>query len=156
MKKNRIKKIVTQQVGIDISLKTRRRNYSDARAMYYSMCKKYATDDSSLTSIGKTVGKDHATVLHGLKLDAALQETDRFHWGVINGLCKKEHLSETRFNDTDNAYARITYLEYELKEVSKQYKLLKKNSYRQFQTIKKKQSSLDKKKIIIKQLRNDK
>ena len=145
MKKNKMKKIVMEQVGVDLSLKTRKRHYIDARAMYYSMCKKYATDDRSLTSIGKTVGKDHATVLYGLKLDASLQETNRdyrYHWQTINNLCKKEHLSEVRFKDTDNAYGRITHLEYELKRILDLYKELKK----EYAVLKRKSSNADAKK----------
>lgn len=137
-----------EQVGVDLSLKTRRRTYIDARAMYYSMCKKYATDDSSLTSIGKTVEKDHATVLYGLKLDAALQETNRdyrYHWQTINNLCKKEHLSEMRFKDSDNAYARITHLEYELKRILDLYKELKK----EYAVLKRKTSNAESLKKII-------
>ncbi len=45
---------------------TRRRDVVYPRAIYYKLAQDYSGE--SLTSIGRTVSKDHATVIHGLKL----------------------------------------------------------------------------------------
>lgn len=60
-----IETIVTEVTGYNIQSKTRSRKVVEARAIYYYLCKKYT--NYSLKDIGSTVGKDHATVIHGLK-----------------------------------------------------------------------------------------
>jgi hypothetical protein len=48
----------------DISVKTRKRNYIDARMIYYQISKEFT--DYGTTIIGMEVDKDHATVMNGL------------------------------------------------------------------------------------------
>ena len=65
-----VKSVVETFSGIeDISRKTRKREYVDARAVYYKLCRTLILEDNASTiAIGKAVGYDHATVLHGLRL----------------------------------------------------------------------------------------
>lgn len=65
MNKKIIKRIVEEFYSLDITTKTRERNYVEARAMYY----KIVRDNTklSLEAIGKSVNRNHATVLHGIK-----------------------------------------------------------------------------------------
>jgi predicted nuclease with TOPRIM domain len=65
MNKKIIKRIVEEFYSLDITTKTRERNYVEARAMYY----KIVRDNTklSLEVIGKSVNRNHATVLHGIK-----------------------------------------------------------------------------------------
>lgn len=64
MNKKIIKRIVEEFYSLDITTKTRERNYVEARAMYY----KIVRDNTklSLEVIGKSVNRNHATVLHGI------------------------------------------------------------------------------------------
>jgi len=59
-----IRDVINEILNIDISEKTRLRGYSDARAIYYVLCRKYTT--YSLEEIGKQVNRHHASVLHGI------------------------------------------------------------------------------------------
>jgi chromosomal replication initiation ATPase DnaA len=60
-----IEKLVTSSTKIDINTKRRQREIVEARALYYKLCKEYTF--STLSQIGKSVGKDHTTVLWGLQ-----------------------------------------------------------------------------------------
>ena len=62
-----IKNIIQEESGLDNILKnTRKRNYVDARRIYYHILRNYHY--LSLDKIGKLAGnRNHATVLHGLR-----------------------------------------------------------------------------------------
>ena len=61
-----IRKAVELVSGIDdLSLKTRKREYIDARMIYYKIASEIT--EKSTVKIGMEVCKDHATVMHGLK-----------------------------------------------------------------------------------------
>jgi len=66
MKLTKIKEIVDEMVGFDISTKRRQRHIVYARFLY---CKIAKAENPLLTTsvIGKAVNRDHATVLHALK-----------------------------------------------------------------------------------------
>ena len=57
--------VVNDVTGCNILTKTRVRSVVEARAIYYYLCRKYT--NYTTAEIGETVGKDHSTVLHGLK-----------------------------------------------------------------------------------------
>jgi len=61
-----IKDYIEANIRVSLKKKTRARDMCYARAVYYKLAKRYTVQ--SLSSIGKLVGRDHATVLHGLKL----------------------------------------------------------------------------------------
>jgi len=61
-----IKNTVQNTFNTFIDVKSRKRELVYIRAIYYKLCKEFTFD--SLDKIGKTIGKDHATVIHGLKL----------------------------------------------------------------------------------------
>ncbi len=75
MNKKIIKRIVEEFYSLDITTKTRERNYVEARAMYY----KIVRDNTklSLEVIGKSVNRNHATVLHGIKTLSNWIDTER-------------------------------------------------------------------------------
>jgi len=60
-----IKKVCDDYFEFDITFKSRSRKFVLARCIFYKLCKQY---DSriSLTDIGKTIGRNHATVYNGL------------------------------------------------------------------------------------------
>ena len=57
-----IKEYVINLYGLDIEKDTRKREYVDARAFYYKLCRELT--NCSLTTIGESVGRDHSIVLH--------------------------------------------------------------------------------------------
>lgn len=71
--RNVIKKSIWDFFKIDIERRTRKREVVEARYMYYEICR---MQRMSLNEIGQSVGKDHATVLHGTKRFKILCEVD--------------------------------------------------------------------------------
>jgi len=61
-----IRDMVNNAFNKQVQERTRRRDVVYPRAIYYKLAQDYSGE--SLTKIGRTVGKDHATVIHGLKL----------------------------------------------------------------------------------------
>jgi hypothetical protein len=61
-----LKKAIQEITGVDINQVSRKREIIEARAVYYKILKQI-DKKKSLQSIGASVGKDHATVLHSLK-----------------------------------------------------------------------------------------
>ena len=65
MNKETIKEIVENYFEISISRNTRKRQYVEARAIYFKLCRIFT--QLSLEQIGKSVNRDHASVLHGVR-----------------------------------------------------------------------------------------
>ena len=61
-----IKNCVVDYTQIDITSTARKRPNVYARALYFQLCKDFTPH--SLHEIGAVVNKDHASVLHGLKI----------------------------------------------------------------------------------------
>lgn len=61
-----LKGLIKDITGVDINQVSRKREIIEARAVYYKILKQI-DKKKSLKSIGASVGKDHATVLHSLK-----------------------------------------------------------------------------------------
>jgi hypothetical protein len=70
---NIVKSSIHDFFKIDINQKTRKREVVEARFMFYELCRR---NRMSLSQIGRFVGKDHATVLHGTKRFEILCEVD--------------------------------------------------------------------------------
>ena len=63
---SQLKKVIQEITGVDINEVSRKREIIEARAVYYKILKQI-DKKKSLKSIGASVGKNHATVLHSLK-----------------------------------------------------------------------------------------
>jgi hypothetical protein len=59
-----IRDIVEDNVGFSLSIDSRKRYHSDARALFYKLCREYTTD--TFEKIGDELNKNYATVLHGV------------------------------------------------------------------------------------------
>ncbi len=70
---NIVKQSIWEFFKIDIEKQTRKREVVEARYMYYEICRIWRM---SLNEIGKSVGRDHATVLHGTKRFKILCDVD--------------------------------------------------------------------------------
>jgi menaquinone-dependent protoporphyrinogen IX oxidase len=64
MKCDKLKQIIEYETGLDLSRNTRRREYVQARGIYYYILRKET--NMSLQSISETVKKNHATILHSV------------------------------------------------------------------------------------------
>lgn len=65
MNKEMIKEIVDNYFEINLKRNTRKRQYVEARAVFYKLCREFTK--LSLEEIGKQVNRDHASVLHGIR-----------------------------------------------------------------------------------------
>lgn len=74
MELEKIKELVEDYYGLDILLKSRKKLYVQARAVYYYLAREFT--DNSLKTIGEIVGKDHATVLYFLSEIAYMRKFD--------------------------------------------------------------------------------
>ena len=66
MNSTAIKNSVQNTFNTFIDVRSRKREVVYMRAIYYKLCKEFTFE--SLVKIGKTINKDHATVIHGLKV----------------------------------------------------------------------------------------
>ena len=60
-----IRKYVESKTSLDISKKTRDREYVDARALYFKLCRENTT--ASYDQIGSSVNRDYSTVIHSVR-----------------------------------------------------------------------------------------
>ena len=65
IKIKKLKAIIKEQTGLDINKVSRKREVINARKAYYKLL--YLTTKISYTTMAKSVGKTHATVLHALR-----------------------------------------------------------------------------------------
>lgn len=66
--------IISDELELDLSRRTRKRPYVEGRFVYFDLCRNYLS--LSLENIGATLGYDHATVLHSIKQCKNLREVD--------------------------------------------------------------------------------
>jgi len=104
-----IREYVNNTYGLDICKDTRKREYVDARTLYYKLCRDLTK--CSLTTIGESVGRDHSIVLHSLKnilhhIDIEQIELAYVHFGKVENLPKDSY----------------SYLEYKNGELVKELK----------------------------------
>jgi len=71
---NIILRAISDELQLDLSRRTRKREYVEGRIIYYDLCRNYLS--MSLESIGNTLNYNHATVLHSLKQCKNLREVD--------------------------------------------------------------------------------
>ena len=65
IKIKKLKAIIKEQTGLDINKVSRKREVINARKAYYKLL--HLTTKISYTTMAKSVGKTHATVLHALR-----------------------------------------------------------------------------------------
>tara|TARA_S200002703_G_C3792128_1_gene244467 strand:+ start:78 stop:479 length:402 start_codon:yes stop_codon:yes gene_type:complete len=84
---NRIKKIVEKHFNLKLDEQTRRFEVVFARGCYFKICRELTKN--SFQKIGNTLGKNHATVMHGIKTVNDLIETDKDLKDQFNQLLNK-------------------------------------------------------------------
>ena len=84
--------------GIELSSKSRKRPIVEARIMYAKLMKRHTK--LSLTDIGKSIGKDHATIIHYLNSFSWLKKMDSNFSTKFDILSEMyEEFRETWFDD---------------------------------------------------------
>jgi len=84
---NNLIKLVSEHSGLDITKKTRKREYVEARAVYYKLAR---AESYSLTDIGKSVGVDHATVIHSLNNFHLIEKYNKKFYSIYLSLSLDE------------------------------------------------------------------
>lgn len=118
-----IKKLVEDYYTLKIDSKTRKREYIEARAIYYKLLR----DNSrmSLSAIGKTMNKDHATVLYTInKIDDWVQYDKQLRQDYETLTSRLKHammLNPEQFKESINIEG---FYEIEYKKLEEEYKKL--------------------------------
>jgi hypothetical protein len=117
-----IKVKVQQLARLKLTRNTRLRRYVYPRAIYFKLCKEFT--HSTLVEIGSSVGRDHASVLHGLKVFNVLimysESVLQLYTKIKKELLFTSAKDLKRFNDRN--YYKIKYEEL----LDKHYTLLEK------------------------------
>ena len=98
-----IREAVETITGCDTNKVTRVREYVQARAMYYHFARK---SGATLTAIGQSNGKDHATIIHGLKKFEEYHNYDELFRKQYRQL--QELLVDIHINKEDTASENIS------------------------------------------------
>lgn len=83
IKLQQIISFVNDELDLDINRNTRMREYVEARCLYYKLAREHTT--YGLEKIGKTMRKNHATVMHALSnvWDHALSSNHHIHKAYV-------------------------------------------------------------------------
>ena len=128
-----IKTLVEQETNNTLNTKTRKRDIVYTRAVYFKLCRIHT--QQPLSDIGKTVNKDHATVLHGIKVfNNVLIEYEQNYLELFTKLDKEirkqtgKKLRHTQKLLNPEIYYRKKYtrLLLEHRNISQKYRNLKK------------------------------
>ena len=126
---DKIKEIVERETGHDLTQVSRKTELVYTRAMYYNLCREYTLH--SLEAIGKSVGKNHATVLHGIKLyrDWIDQHEERYiqAYEDIDKFVSREFKRENaKYRGRDFYKRKYVKVLLELRDVNTKHRNLKK------------------------------
>lgn len=80
--RNQILDYVQENFDLDLKRNTRQREYSEARCLYYALCRKHSLD--SLKVIGKSLDRDHSTVAHSLNNVWPILSKDKKYMRIFN------------------------------------------------------------------------
>jgi hypothetical protein len=93
----KFKKIIELETGVNVEIVSRKRNFVEARAMYYKLLRDIS--NMTLQAIGDTVNKDHATIIHSLNsVDDWMRYDRKLADRYKNILYAIDKIDETDFN----------------------------------------------------------
>lgn len=96
-----IYKAVKQATGVEFRTRRRYRSVVDARHLFFYLCRKYTV--MSLAEIGREVGgRDHSTVINGIRVAKNLIEVDedfRQKFERAREIIERIGISETRYSE---------------------------------------------------------
>ena len=111
-----IKDLLIKESGIDISEKSRRREVTEMRGLFFNVAKTLKPT-SSLNSMGKSVGVHHTTVLHSLAMFDVYSKYNK-DLNNLKEIITKRYICEHRF------YA-ISSIDFEIERLENQLNLLR-------------------------------
>jgi len=118
MNKETIKQLVENYFDLKIDTKTRKREYVEARSMYFKLTRENTR--LSLTSIGKEVNRHYASVLHGIRQLEAWMEKDTMirnnYTALKNKLKSIEDDAEEMLESNESIVLQYAALKDEVKE----------------------------------------
>jgi len=97
-----IKNVTEDVTGMNIKRNDRKRDVVIARYIYFNLAKELT--GKTMTSIGKVVGRNHATVLHGIRVLNDWMETSREVRDIYTRV-KDQLVSKTDENGFNNTVA---------------------------------------------------
>lgn len=120
---------VNEHFGVDIKDRYRGVNFVEARYIYYHIC--YKVFNMTLSEVGKTIDRDHATILHGLKQFDVWMEYDdlfkkkflEFFSGRRYKIQKKNFDKEELEYQLDKAISKIQMLENKIEKLRSEKKI---------------------------------
>jgi len=93
----KFKKIIELETGVNVEIVSRKRNFVEARAMYYKLLRDVS--NMTLQAIGDTVNKDHSTIIHSLNsVDDWMKYDRKLADRYKNILYAIDKIDETDFN----------------------------------------------------------
>lgn len=122
----RYKKIVNNELGLDVNNPTRKRKYCEARGLYYTLLKN--STNLSLHSIGDSVNKDHSTVVYSLsQFPIWMKHNKMLEYAYNNAKTKIKDLKDITEEDSHiklkQKCVELNFEIFELKEKIKQFEL---------------------------------
>tara|TARA_R110002012_G_scaffold57967_1_gene150404 strand:- start:644 stop:1318 length:675 start_codon:yes stop_codon:yes gene_type:complete len=114
---NTIKGIVNEFFEVNITSKSRKRQFVDARSMYYSLSRELIPG-ATLERIGKSVHKDHASVNHGIKTLHSFLEFDK---PTQNNYLTLKHICLRNIDKLANPYEKYLSKEDKLQHSVMEY-----------------------------------
>lgn len=111
----KLDKIVSSSFGVDIKSKSRDTHNVMARVVFYDLAyNKFKV--TSLSMIGKYVGRTHATVLHSI--NNTLPSMPKFHNSIYKDILRKI-FNENDFDETD--YMKLEKLRLQYNDLLEKY-----------------------------------
>lgn len=151
MKIEEILRLVELDVHSNLNTKSRKRELVYARAIYFKLARHFTLQ--SYDSIGKLVGRDHATVLHGIKiLDNVIAEYEIEYLKVYTDLKK---IIGKVVGNKDKYLNPDSYYKEKYAKLLIEHKELIKNGYDKYNDLLKKQDTIKHKyKFLLGQLKH--
>lgn len=123
---SQIKVEVAKKLGLSLNRNTRKREYVYARAIYFKLCREFS--HATLSSIGKSVNRDHASVLHGLFVfDVIALHKDTIlgsYTKIRNELLMQNEDDLKKYNEENYYKIKYNKLIEEYQELQKKYDLI--------------------------------
>jgi len=128
-----IRNEVVKKLNADITKKNRNRELVYGRAVYYKLCKNLTSH--SLTDIGSFIYKDHATVLHGLKVFETFELNNDYYYleaydEMFNKLKLNYAINIKNSKDLKTKYYKYVNENINLKERNKSIRFLIKREFK--------------------------
>ena len=128
-----IRNEVVKKLNADITKKNRNRELVYGRAVYYKLCKNLTSH--SLTDIGSFIYKDHATVLHGLKVFETFELNNDYYYleayeEMFNKLKLNYAINIKNSKDLKTKYYKYVNENINLKERNKSIRVLIKREFK--------------------------